>query len=124
MIALLDGSPAEKDGIKAGDIIVKVDGVSTVGWDLSKAVTQIQGPQGTPVTLTVVHSNGNKQVDIKIVRDVITVKSVVMNIESAKCTSSGCTDISKATCWVMVVRNLLIFSCRSLAITLTMSGQA
>jgi carboxyl-terminal processing protease len=98
VIAPLDGSPAEKDGIKAGDIIVKVDGVSTVGWDLSKAVTQIRGPQGTPVTLTVVHSNGNKQVDIKIIRDVITVKSVVMNVESAKCTSTGCANVSKDTC--------------------------
>ncbi|MGA2911874.1 MAG: S41 family peptidase [Candidatus Levyibacteriota bacterium] len=97
VIAPLDGSPAEKDGIKAGDVILKVDGQSTAGWDLSKAVTQIRGAKGTPVTLTVVHSN-NKQVDITIIRDTITVKSVVMNIETAKCTASGCTNVSKDTC--------------------------
>lgn len=97
VIAPLDGSPAEKDGIKPGDIILAVDGQSTSGWDLSKAVTVIRGTKGTPVTLTVKHTNG-KQVDIKIIRDTITVKSVAMNIESAKCSSSGCTNVSKDTC--------------------------
>jgi carboxyl-terminal processing protease len=97
VIAPLDGSPAEKDGIKAGDVILKVDGQSVVGADLAKVVTQIRGAKGTPVTLTVVHSS-NKQVDITIIRDTITVKSVVMNIETAKCSNTGCTDISKDTC--------------------------
>lgn len=97
VIAPLDGSPAEKDGIKAGDIVLKVDGSSVVGVDLSKVVTQIRGTKGTPVTLTVQHSDG-KQVDIKIIRDVITVKSVVMNIQSAKCSDTSCTNVSKDAC--------------------------
>ncbi len=97
VIAPLDGSPAEKDGIKAGDLILAVDGQSTASWDLAKAVTIIRGTKGTPVTLTVEHTNG-KQVDIKIIRDTITVKSVAMNIQSAKCSTSGCTNVSKDTC--------------------------
>ncbi len=36
VIAPLDGSPAEKAGIKAGDVIIKVDGQSTIGWDFQK----------------------------------------------------------------------------------------
>jgi len=95
IIAPLDGSPAEKAGIKAGDTIVKVNGESVVGWDLAKAVDQIRGPKGTNIVLTVIHKSPQKQVDVTIVRDVITVKSVVMNISDAKCTTSGCSLISK-----------------------------
>lgn len=98
VIAPLDGSPAEKDGIKAGDIIEKVDGQSTSGWDLSKVVTQIRGDKGTTVTLTVLHNGQKQPTDISIVRDTITVKSVVMNIETANCTGSGCTNVSKDPC--------------------------
>ena len=97
VIAPLDGSPAEKAGIKAGDIVLKVDGQSVVGQDLSKVVTQIRGTKGTSVTLTVQHADG-KQADIKIIRDVITVKSVAMNIESANCGQNGCKNVSKDTC--------------------------
>ncbi|MBI2195529.1 MAG: PDZ domain-containing protein [Candidatus Levybacteria bacterium] len=39
VVAPLSGSPAEKAGIRAGDAIIKVDGKSTVGWDISKAVS-------------------------------------------------------------------------------------
>jgi carboxyl-terminal processing protease len=97
VIAPLDGSPAEKDGIKAGDVVLKVDGQSVVGVDLSKVVSQIRGVKGTMVTLSIQHTDG-KQVDIKIIRDVITVKSVAMNIESAKCDSTGCKSVSKTSC--------------------------
>jgi carboxyl-terminal processing protease len=98
VIAPLDGSPAEKDGIKAGYAILKVDGQSTAGWDLSKAVSIIRGTKGTTVTLTITHQNSPKQIDIAIVRDVITVKSVAMNIESAKCSNTGCTNVAKNLC--------------------------
>jgi carboxyl-terminal processing protease len=97
VIAPLDGSPAEKVGIKAGDAILKVDGQLTAGWDLSKTVSQIRGPKGTTVTLTILHSD-NKQSDVKIVRDTITVKSVVMNIETATCSVKGCSSLSKNSC--------------------------
>lgn len=77
VIAPLVGTPAEKAGIKAGDIIIKVDGVSTAGWSIIQAVDKIRGEIGTEVILTVIHKDtNNKQIDIKIVRDTITVKSV------------------------------------------------
>ncbi len=95
VISPLDGSPAEKAGIKAGDTIVGVDGKSTATWTLSQAVEKIRGPKGTQVVLTVVHKGSQKSVDIKIIRDVIQVKSVAMNVLSAECTSTGCTLIPK-----------------------------
>lgn len=76
VIAPLSGSPAEKAGIKAGDTIIKVDNASTANWTLSQTVEKIRGPKGTDVTLTVVHKDTNNPTEVKITRDVITVKSV------------------------------------------------
>jgi len=76
VIAPLEGSPAEKAGVKAGDVIVKVDGVSTVGWNISQVVEKIRGPKGTDVTVSVIHKDSSNVIDVKITRDVITVKSV------------------------------------------------
>ena len=99
VISPLDGSPAEKAGIKSGDIIAAVNGDSTVGWDLSQAVSKIRGEKGTDVTLTIIHKDSNKKQDIKVTRDVITVKSVEGNIRSAKCLNSSCTIVAKTdTC--------------------------
>lgn len=84
IIAPLTGSPAEKAGIKAGDVILGVDGASTQGWTLQQAVDKIRGPKGTDVTLTLTHKGSNNPVDIKVTRDVITVKSVDGWIKSVK----------------------------------------
>ncbi|HYM65584.1 MAG TPA: S41 family peptidase [Candidatus Sulfotelmatobacter sp.] len=95
VISPLDGSPAEKSGIKAGDVILGVDGQSILGWSLSQTVEKIRGPKGTDVTITVMHKDSKEKKDIKITRDVITVKSVAMDIRNAKCTNSTCTIIPK-----------------------------
>ncbi len=84
VIAPLAGSPAEKAGIKAGDFILKVDGESTADWTLPATVDKIRGPKGTSVALTILHKDADKPLDIKIVRDTITVKSVVGWVKSAK----------------------------------------
>ncbi|RJQ37484.1 S41 family peptidase [Candidatus Microgenomates bacterium] len=84
VVAPLDGSPAEKAGVKGGDIIFKVDGKSIEGWNINQAVEKIKGPKGTPVVISVLHKDDNKLTDIKIVRDVITVKSVVMWVKKVK----------------------------------------
>lgn len=76
VVAPLSGSPAEKAGIKAGDAILRVDGKSTAGWDISQAVSNIRGKKGTKVVLTVMHKGETESQDITIVRDVIVVKSV------------------------------------------------
>lgn len=95
VISPLDGSPAEKAGIKAGDAILKVDGEPTLGWDLSKTVTKIRGPKGTEVTLNILHKDAKSPLDVKITRNTITVKSVVMEQRSANCSSSSCSMVAK-----------------------------
>ena len=84
VVAPLDGSPAQKAGIKAGDTIVKVDNASTAGWTLPQAVDKIRGPKGTAVSLGVVHKGSQDITTVSIVRDTITVKSVAGWVKSVK----------------------------------------
>lgn len=84
VVAPLDGLPAFKSGIKAGDAILKVDGKGTDGWTLVQAVEKIRGPKGTAVTLTVLHKDGAKPVDISIKRDTINIKSAEGWIKTIK----------------------------------------
>jgi carboxyl-terminal processing protease len=90
VIAPLDESPAQRAGLAAGDMILKVDGEATINWTLPFTVDKIRGPKGTSVILTILHKSSQKPQDIKIVRDTITVKSVtgwvkkVKEIESIK----------------------------------------
>ena len=74
IIAPIEGSPAEKAGIKAGDKIVKVDGNNVYTDDSDKAISMIKGKEGTTVKLTI--KRGNKEFDIDIKREEIISKSV------------------------------------------------
>jgi carboxyl-terminal processing protease len=79
IIAPLAGTPAEKSGLKAGDIIIKIDGQSTEGLSVDEAVSKIRGTAGTEVSL-VVDRNGESK-EYKIIRETINVKSVDYKIE-------------------------------------------
>jgi carboxyl-terminal processing protease len=76
IVAPLDGSPAEKVGLRPGDIILKVGGKDLAGMPLIEVVGQIKGPAGTPVTLTVFRPDTKHTRDITIVRATIVVHSV------------------------------------------------
>ena len=69
------GSPAEAAGIRAGDVILFVDGESTAGWSLQFAVSVIRGERGTPVELVVRHRNDEEET-ITVIRDRIIIPSV------------------------------------------------
>ena len=71
VIAPLKGTPAETAGIRAGDQIAAIDGKSTDGLSTDKAVSQIRGPVGTTVDLTIIRDG--KPLIIKIVRETIQV---------------------------------------------------
>ncbi len=74
VIAPLKGTPAEKAGIKAGDVIAAIDGASTNGLSIDAAVNEIRGPVGTTVDFTIIR--GGKTLDIKVVRAIIQVPEI------------------------------------------------
>ncbi|MFZ4632476.1 MAG: S41 family peptidase [Patescibacteria group bacterium] len=76
VIAPLDGMPAQKAGVRAGDKIYAIDGKSTIGLTVDQAVKKIRGQKGTKVTLTIIRGAGEKPLEISINRSVIFVKSV------------------------------------------------
>jgi len=76
IIAPITGTPAAEAGIRAGDVILEIDGTSTEGMSLVEAVLKIRGPRGTPVTLLVLHKGETEPEEIKIIRDKIEVASV------------------------------------------------
>ncbi len=68
-------SPAERAGIRPGDIIKSVDGTSTEGWSVAQTVRLIRGPEGTEVVLGIEHPDGTTE-DVAIVRDTIVIPTV------------------------------------------------
>lgn len=75
IVAPLRDSPAEAAGIRAGDVLLEVDGERTDGWTANEAAQRIRGPAGTEVTITVLHTDGSTQT-MTIVRGDIPNQSV------------------------------------------------
>lgn len=73
IVAPMDGSPAANAGLKAGDIIIDVDGQDVTTLPLNEIVDRIRGDAGTRVVLTVFRSDENKSLDIPIIRGEIDV---------------------------------------------------
>lgn len=76
VISPIEGTPAQKSGIMAGDKILEINGESTQGMDINEAVSKIKGPKGTEVILSIFRSGFDDIKEIKIIRDVISIKSV------------------------------------------------
>lgn len=76
VVAPIEGSPAYKAGIKAGDRIIKINDKSTKDMTLMDAVKNIRGSKGTKVKLTVFREGENKPLEFVIIRDVIPLRSV------------------------------------------------
>lgn len=76
VIAPLPDTPAEKSGILAGDIVVRIDGKSTEGMNIDEAVSLIRGEKGTEVELTVLREDEDELLLITVVRDTITVPTI------------------------------------------------
>jgi carboxyl-terminal processing protease len=76
VIAPIDDTPAQRAGIQAGDLIIRLDDTPVKGMSLNDAVKVMRGKPGTDIVLTVVRENENKPLKLTITRAIITVKSV------------------------------------------------
>jgi carboxyl-terminal processing protease len=76
VIAPLEGTPAKKAGLKAGDKIIKVDGKPTTDLTIEEAVRLIRGPKGTKVVLTILRDEWDQSREIEIERAVIKIPSL------------------------------------------------
>lgn len=76
VIAPLEGTPADKAGIKSSDIILKINETATMGMTIDKAVSLMRGKPNTPIELTIVRKGEMKPLKIKIIRDIIEIQSV------------------------------------------------
>lgn len=76
VVAPMESSPAEKVGVRPGDIIVKIDGKFTKELSLVDAVKRLRGPKGSPIQISLSRKGIPDLVDVTIIRDNIEVKSV------------------------------------------------
>ncbi len=84
VIAPLSGMPAEKAGVRAGDLILKIEDQETTEVSLPEAVNLIRGPKGTTIKLTLQHDGESDSYEAAIVRDTIVVPSVEVEIQDAE----------------------------------------
>ncbi|TVQ63615.1 MAG: S41 family peptidase [Phycisphaerales bacterium] len=79
VVTPIEGTPAQRAGIRAGDLIKKVNGEVTAGFTLDQAVDLITGPAGTRVVLTIEREDANgvpREIEVPIVRDRIELRTV------------------------------------------------
>lgn len=76
VISPIDDTPAQRAGVQAGDLIIRLDETPVKGMSLNDAVNVMRGKKGTPIVLTIVREGEDKPLKITVVRDTIQVKSV------------------------------------------------
>ncbi|EAI3389340.1 S41 family peptidase [Campylobacter jejuni] len=76
VISPIEGTPADKAGIKSGDIILKINDEATLGINLNDAVDKMRGKPKTQITLTIFRKGATKPFDVALTRDIIKVESV------------------------------------------------
>jgi len=76
VIAPIDDTPAQKAGIKAGDVIIRLDDTPVKGLSLNDAVKIMRGKPGSDIRLTIVREGQEKPLTLQVTRDVIKVQSV------------------------------------------------
>jgi len=81
VVSPIDDTPAFRAGMKAGDLISKIDDEQVMGMSLSDAVKKMRGKVGAPIELIVLRQGEDKPLTIKIIRDIIKIKSVRHRVE-------------------------------------------
>jgi len=84
VISPIDNTPASKAGVKAGDYIVKIDGIQVQGKSLTEAVETMRGPVGSGIEITVRRRGVTKALIFNITREIIEIQSVKSELLNGK----------------------------------------
>lgn len=76
IVRVFEGSPAQKTGLRAGDLVIEVNGQSIVGYSIYEAIALIRGPAGTSVTLTIERPGQRDPIRVTVTRARITIPVV------------------------------------------------
>ena len=76
IITPIDGGPAKRAGVRPGDVIAAIDGVPVQPDAIAASIRKLRGPIGSRITLTILHADGGKPVEVPLVRERIRVASV------------------------------------------------
>ncbi|HEX7074506.1 MAG TPA: S41 family peptidase [Hyphomicrobiaceae bacterium] len=82
VVAPIDGTPAQRAGIQANDLITHLDDEQIVGLTLEQAVEKMRGPVNTPIKLTIVRKGRDEPFDVTITRDIIRINPVKARLEA------------------------------------------
>ncbi len=80
VISPMNDSPAQKAGIKAGDLIIKIDSTAVQSMDVGKAIDLLKGEPNSSVTLTIIREGSRSPITTTVLRDVIKTKSVTSEL--------------------------------------------
>jgi len=81
VVSPIDDTPAARAGIQGGDLITHLDGEQVQGMTLSQAVEKMRGAVNTPITLTIRREGKDQPFDVRVVRDIIHIRSVRSHTE-------------------------------------------
>jgi carboxyl-terminal processing protease len=81
VISPIDGTPADKAGVKAGDYITALNGEQVMGLTLSEAVEKMRGKPGSKIVVSIARRGEQAQFDVEIIRDIIKIQSVKYRVE-------------------------------------------
>ncbi len=80
IVAPIDGSPAQRAGLRSGEVILRVSGQDIADWPLSKVVEKILGPAGTPVSLTLQEPRNGHTREVTLKRAAIKLHEVTWHV--------------------------------------------
>ncbi len=81
VVSPIDGTPADKAGIKTGDLITQVDGKTVLGLTMDQAVDLMRGPIGSEVVITIAREGVQDPFDVSLIRETIKVAAVKGRVE-------------------------------------------
>src|SRR5581483_10418467 len=102
IVAPMDGTPAQRAGIRPGDVILSVEGEDTAKLPLDQVILKVRGPRGAPVRLTIQHAGEDTPIELTIVREEISLKTVtsryfedegILHLRLAQFSSGAATQI-------------------------------